>query len=71
MGLREKNVLFIDDNASNRAEVQQTCPAISVEDEQYVKKMIEFYMRTPKKDLRHERLNQYRILEKKRDSFPN
>lgn len=67
MGLREVNVLYLDDNSSNRAEVQSSCPNITVEDENYISKLVDYYKVAEKKDIKHERLKQYKLLEKKRD----
>lgn len=65
MGLREVNVLFLDDNPTNRAEAIEVCPQINTEDEKYIKELIKYYETVEKKDLKHKRLEQYRILEKK------
>ncbi len=65
MSLRPVNVLFIDDNESNLAEVQSACKEIQVTNVFALKKMREFYENTEKKDRTHKRLNQYKLLEKK------
>ena len=67
MGLREVNVLFIDDNPSNRGEVKQACPQMDVEDIDIIPLLINFFSSAEKKDLGHTRLKQYVLLEKKRD----
>lgn len=67
MGLRFPNVMFIDDNSSNRAEVLNICNGITVESENIIPELIEYYSHVEPKDLSHSRLNQYKVLEKKRD----
>lgn len=74
MNLREPNVMFIDDNASNRGEVAHSCPAMTVEDVDVIGSLIEYYRKAEKKDLAHSRLRQYQMLETKRDfkaDFPS
>lgn len=66
MQLREQNVLFIDDNNTNLAEVLSTCKEISVSNECIIKDLIVYYRNIKKKDLEHSRLKQYKILEKKK-----
>jgi FkbH-like protein len=65
MQLREQNVLFIDDNATNRAEVQSACPMMMTADVDVLPAMYQYYDNLPKKDTERKRLEQYRILEKK------
>lgn len=65
MNLREPNVLFIDDNPSNRGEVQHECPNIMVSDVDIIQKLIEYFDVCEKKDENHKRLNQYKVLEEK------
>lgn len=74
MNLREPNVMFIDDNASNRGEVAHSCPAMAVEDVDVIDSLSECFRHAEKKDLAHSRLEQYRLLEQKRDfkaSYPS
>ena len=74
MNLREPNVMFIDDNASNRGEVAHSCPAMAVEDVDVIGSLSEYFRSAEKKDLTHSRLKQYQLLEEKRDfkaEFPS
>lgn len=74
MNLREPNVMFIDDNASNRGEVAHSCPAMAVEDVDVIGSLTEYFRHAEKKDLAHSRLKQYQLLEEKRDfkaAFPS
>lgn len=65
MRLRSENVLFIDDNPSNREEVRYFCPDIMVAGPEEIQDLIAKSETSPKKDLEHKRLKQYRVLEKK------
>jgi len=65
MALRQVNTLFIDDNASNLAEVKRECEQINVADVDILTSMKEYYSRCKKKDKSHTRLQQYKVLEKK------
>ncbi len=67
MQLRSPNVLFIDDNHSNREEVRYCCPSIMVEGPEIIEKLYEYACSAPKKDLQHNRLKQYRVLEEKHE----
>lgn len=67
MNLREVNVMFIDDNASNRGEVKNSCPAVTVEDVDIIPLLVEYFSEHNNTDLTHERLKRYKLLEKKRD----
>lgn len=74
MNLREPNVMFIDDNASNRGEVTHSCPAMAVENVDVIGSLSEYFHSAEKKDLAHRRLKQYQLLEEKRDfkaEFPS
>ena len=64
MKLREQNVMFIDDNPSNRAEVKAFCKDMSVNDIDVIKRLCQYYSNRSPKDLEHNRLQQYKILEK-------
>lgn len=66
MQLRFPNVLFIDDNPLNRAEVLDYCSGISVSDVDIIPGLIDYYQNNCSADLEHKRLYQYRILEEKR-----
>lgn len=67
MNLRSVNVLFIDDNHSNRAEVGSANNNILVSDIDVIPEMIDYFSNRDKKDEKHTRLNQYKVLESKRD----
>ncbi|WP_291236070.1 HAD-IIIC family phosphatase [Frisingicoccus sp.] len=66
MQLRSANVLFLDDNPSNREEVRYFCPDIMTEGPEIIPHLLEDTMLVSKLDLEHKRLAQYRILEEKR-----
>ncbi len=68
MQLRSANVLFIDDNPSNREEVRYFCPEIMVAAPEEIPSLIADVAKAPKKDREHKRLKQYRVLEEKRIS---
>ncbi len=65
MQLRPANVLFLDDNPSNREEVRYFCPEIMVESPEIIPQLIKDAEDTEKKDPEHKRLQQYRVLETK------
>lgn len=65
MQLRPMNVLFIDDNPSNREEVRFFCPGIMTARPEEIPNLIERAKASDKRDLEHKRLKQYRILEEK------
>ena len=66
MNLRMTNVMFIDDNPSNRAEVDLACEGIDVEDIDIIIKLASYYKELEKTDIEHSRLKQYKVLEKKK-----
>ena len=66
MGLRASNVLFIDDNPLNRAEVQHFCKEISVTSPEIIDEMTIYYCNHREIDLQMKRLKQYQLLEKKK-----
>ncbi len=66
MGLRAVNVLFLDDNPSNRGEAEHCCPGIMVEGPEVIPQLIQDVKTLPAKDKAHKRLNQYKVLEEKR-----
>ena len=68
MQLRPVNVLFIDDNHSNREEARFFCPDIMVAAPEEIPSLISDVAKTPKKDTEQKRLKQYRVLEEKRAS---
>ena len=65
MQLRPVNVLFIDDNHSNREEVRYFCPDIMVEGPEIIPQLVLDVQKSNKKDIEHKRLKQYKILEQK------
>lgn len=71
MQLRPANVLFLDDNHSNREEVRFFCPDIMAEDPEIIPQLIEDADSSTKLDLEHKRLKQYRVLEEKRQEKQN
>ena len=71
MQLRPANVLFLDDNHSNREEVKYFCPEIMAEAPDVIEKLYQEAMDSTKKDYKHKRLKQYRILEEKKEEKKN
>ena len=67
MNLRNENVLFIDDNETNLAEAASVCRGIMVSNTDILPSIQSYYRLAPKTDLSHKRLEQYHILEEKRD----
>ena len=67
MNLRPVNVLFIDDNHTNRAEVSFSSKDLNVADIDVIPELIEYFAQLPKKDCDHSRLKQYKVLEKKKE----
>ena len=65
MQLRSTNVLFIDDNVSNREEVRFVSPDIMVAAPEEIPQLIDMVKKTTKQDLEHKRLKQYKVLEEK------
>lgn len=65
MNLRNCNVLFVDDNPTNRGEVKTICPDMTVGDVDIIPELIAYFSKVEKKDLQHTRLEQYKLLEKK------
>lgn len=65
MNLRAPNVLFLDDNSLNRAEVLSACPGITVADIDLIPDLIQFFSEVEKKDPNRTRLQQYHILQQK------
>lgn len=65
MNLRAPNVLFLDDNSLNRAEVLAACPGITAEDVDLIPALIRFFSDAEKKDPNHKRLQQYHVLQQK------
>lgn len=65
MHLRFPNVLFIDDNPSNRGEVAHVCDGIMVADVDIIPELCIYFSHVEKKDLDRKRLKQYKVLEEK------
>lgn len=65
MALRAVNVLFLDDNPSNLGEARHFLPDIQTGGPECIKELVEQVADMERKDLKHKRLNQYRILEQK------
>lgn len=65
MQLRAENVLFIDDNPSNRGEVEYACKEIMIAAPEDILKLGEEAACAEKRDLQHARLKQYQLLEAK------
>lgn len=65
MSLRADNVLFIDDEISNLEEAKHYSPGIMVADPTIISALSEFVDSLEKKDRKHTRLEQYKLLEKK------
>lgn len=66
MALRSSNVLFIDDNVSNLNEAAFYNKDLQIATPEIMPQLIDFYSNCEKKDLKHNRLNQYKVLESKR-----
>lgn len=66
MQLRATNVLFLDDNPSNREEVVFFNPGIMIGTPEDIPYLLELAENSSKEDGNHNRLRQYRILEKKK-----
>lgn len=71
MQLRPANVLFLDDNHSNREEAKFFCPDIMVADPNVLPQLIEEANISAKKDKDHKRLKQYKVLEEKHSEKSN
>ena len=65
MGLRAENALFIDDNHLNLEEAKFFNEEIMTAMPDEIPKLIKWVSNQEKKDLKHKRLNQYKILEEK------
>lgn len=67
MNLRAENTLFIDDELRNLEEVDFINEGIIASDPQIIPELINYVSSLGGTDLEHKRLNQYKILEEKRD----
>ncbi len=65
MALRPVNVLFLDDNLSNLGEAKHYLPEIQTGGPELIPELIRQVGALEKKDLKHKRLAQYKILETK------
>lgn len=65
MGLRDNNVLFIDDNPTNLNEAKFYCPNLNVESPNVLDNLLKNKFLKGKADFEHKRLKQYKVLEKK------
>lgn len=65
MALRPVNVLFLDDNASNLGEAKHFLPDIITGGPDLIPDLIRQVASLEKKDVRHKRLAQYKVLETK------
>ena len=66
MALRPENVLFIDDNLSNLGEAEYVCPSLLVATPNIIPYLYNNVDSIGKDDRELSRLNQYKVLEKKR-----
>ena len=65
MALRPVNVLFLDDNLSNLGEARHYLPEIQTGGPEMIPELIRQVGQLEKKDLKHKRLAQYKVLETK------
>lgn len=65
MGLRPTNCLFLDDNIVNLNEARFYSDDLMVAEPSEIPQLVEFCNITEASDLKHKRLNQYKVLEKK------
>lgn len=65
MNLRAENVLFLDDNVRNLEEAKYFNEKIMVAEPDAINGLIQYASGLKKSDLQHNRLNQYKILQKK------
>lgn len=66
MGLRSENTLFIDDNPRNLQEAKFENPKLMVAGPEIISELAKYINHLPKTDKGHIRLNQYKLLQKKR-----
>lgn len=65
MGLRPVNCLFIDDNIQNLKEAEFHAEGLMTTLPESVHDIIEYFEAIPSSDLKHKRLQQYKVLEEK------
>ena len=68
MGLRAANTLFIDDNIVNLNEARHYEPDLNISEPSVIPDLINYLKSVPAKDLSHSRLDNYKVLERKRNS---
>ena len=68
MQLRPANVLFLDDNPSNLGEASYSCPEIMTGTPELIPQLLADTEKAERKDPKHKRLQQYRILEEKQQA---
>lgn len=66
MALKPNNVLFLDDNLTNLAEAEYVMPELMVSTPDVIPKLYSIVEQLGKNDINHSRLQQYKMLEKKR-----
>lgn len=71
MGLRPENVLFIDDIPRNLEEARCYSEGLMTALPDIVPYLTTYYAKTVAKDMAHDRLKQYKLLEKKREASIN
>ena len=67
MQLRAQNVLFIDDNPVNLREAKKYSPDIMTSGPDIISELCEYFDKVEKTDKQRKRLNQYKLLEKKKE----
>lgn len=68
IGLRAENCLFLDDNPSNLNEAKYYEPSLNIEKPAIIHELISYFSLQQKKDLEHNRLKQYKVLEQKQNA---
>ena len=71
MALRPENVLFVDDNFSNLAEAEYIMPDLMITSPDIIPELYSIVDTLGKNDLEHTRLQQYKVLEKKKGDAEN
>ena len=68
MGLRAENTLFIDDNKRNLEEAKFVLPSLMTAEPDIIPYLFVHYTKLTPKDIKHSRLEQYKLLERKTDA---
>ncbi len=68
MGLRAENTLFIDDNLRNLEQAKMSSPELMTAGPEIIPYLYTYYSKQAAKDTAHDRLNQYKLLEKKTEA---